>query len=132
MASQYESAANSGLQAVVIANLQENNPESSAEALEMVELDPGVYTDTRDEVNGRDAADGEDDVDDDHDDSEEAVKETAKELFSLVNSWIRTARKLLKPEKSFDKTGETRQKSSISVHLFRGRLEKMKKSWHIN
>ena len=112
MASQYVSAANSGFQAVVIANLQENNPESSAEALEMVESDLGVYTDTRDEVDGRDAADGQDisDVDDDHDDSEGGVKETAKELFSLVILWITTERKLLKPEESFDKTGKRHEK----------------------
>ena len=119
MASQYESAADSGLQAVVIANLQENNPESSAEALEMVESDQGVYTDTRDEVDGTDAVDDKD-------------GETAKELFSLVISWISTARKLLKPEESFDKTGETHEKTSSSVDKSGEKLEKMQKSWHIN
>ena len=140
MASQYESAADSGLQSIVIANLHTNTPESSAEALEMVESNPSEWTrrvgdDTRGEVDRRDATDGEDksDVDDDHPhaNSEDCVKEIVKELFRLVNLWIRTASKLLKPEESSassDKAGESHEKSSSSVD----KSEKMKKSWHIN
>ena len=136
MADQYESAADSRLQAVVIANLQSK---SSARAFEIVRSNPSgwnsrVDTDTRDEVDGRDAADGEDksDVDDDqaHDCSEESVKKISRYLFSLVDSWIRIASKLLKPEESstsFDKASSVDKSGDLSE-----KLEKMKTSWHIN